>query len=69
MKLEEIKRTLEKIESISGDDEMAHSLEDDLFYDFVDDIASDEFKSKEDIIEAAKEVYKVKTIEFCRWHA
>jgi len=69
MKIEEIKKRIEEIYYCSFDDEQAHCLEDGLFHDFVYAIKNNEYKTVEDIIEASNEVYKVRKIEFERWHA
>lgn len=69
MKIEKIKERIAKIENCKYDDEMAHSYEDDLFYDFVNAIKNGKYETKEEIVKAAKEVYKVRKISFSRWHA
>lgn len=69
MKIEKIKERIAKIENCKGDDEMAHCYEDDLFYDFVNAIKNGKYETKEEIVKAAKEVYKVRKISFARWHA
>ena len=69
MKIEEIKNRIAKIENCKGDNEMAHSYEDDLFYDFVNAIKNGKFETKEEIVKASKEVYKVRKISFMRWRA
>ncbi|OUD23233.1 hypothetical protein [Flavobacterium psychrophilum] len=69
MKIEKIKERIAKIETCKSDDEMAHCYEDDLFYDFVNAIKNGKYETKEEIVKAAKEVYKVRKISFARWHA
>jgi len=69
MKIEEIKKRIEEIYYCSFDNEQAHCLEDELFYDFVYAINNKEYKSIDEIIEASNEVYKVRKINFERWHA
>ena len=69
MKIQEIKERIKKINDLDGDDEMQHVHEDDLFYDFVNAIKNGEYDTKEEIIKASKELYKVRNISFARWHA
>ena len=69
MKIQEIKERIQKINELDGSDEVQHENEDFLFYDFVNAIKSGEYKTKEDIIKAAKEVYKVRDISFGRWRS
>jgi len=69
MKIKEIKERIKKINHLDGDNEMQHVHEDDLFYDFVYAIKNGEYDTKEEIIKASKEVYKVRNISFTRWHA
>jgi len=69
MKIEEVKQRLLKIEKLSHDDEVAHCEEDELFYDFVEAIKDGKYKSKHEIINIATELYKVRDIDFARWHA
>lgn len=69
MKIKEIKERIKKINDLDGDDEVQHTYEDDLFYDFVNAIKNGKYDTKEEIIKASKEVYKVRDISFARWHA
>jgi hypothetical protein len=69
MNTTEIKERIKKINDLDGDDEMQHVNEDDLFYDFVNAIKNGKYETKEEIVKAAKEVYKVRDISFARWHA
>ncbi len=69
MKIQDIKGRIKKINDLDGDDEVQHIYEDDLFYDFVNAIKNGKYDTKEEIIKAAKEVYKVRDISFSRWHA
>lgn len=69
MKIEEVKERLLRIENLSHDDEVAHYEEDELFYDFVEAIKDGKYKSKQQIIDIATELYKVRGIDFARWHA
>ena len=69
MKLYEVKERLAEIERLKYDDETAHSLEDDLFYDFVEAVKDGMYKTKKEIIDVAFELYKVRDIKFARWHA
>jgi hypothetical protein len=69
MDLEIVKKIIATIESCKYNDEMAHILEDDLFYKFVNAIKDGKYKTKKEIIEVANEVYKVRAIEFGRWYS
>lgn len=69
MDVKEVKQILLKIEEHRFDDEMAHYFEDKLFYDFVNAIKNGKYETKEEIIKVAKEVYKVRDINFSRWRA
>ena len=70
MKLQEVKERIEEINRLSKfDDEMAHSNEDDLFYDFVESVKDGKYKTRKEIIEVATELFKVRDIEFARWCA
>jgi len=69
MKLEQIKEKISTIETVKNDDEMAHTYEDELFYKFVKAIKDRKYETKEEIEKLAKEVYKVRSIEFSRWHS
>lgn len=69
MDIKEVKLRIAKIENISGDDEVAHSMEDKLFHEFVESIIQGEYKSWDEIIDVAKELYKVRDIDFERWCA
>lgn len=67
--LEKVKEIIEKINNIKGDDEAAHCEEDDLFYSFVENILNGNYKTKKEIESIATELYKVRDINFARWHA
>ena len=69
MKIQEVKDRLLQIKELEHDDEYAHMYEDELFYDFVESIKDEKYKTKNEIIEVAKEVFKVRDISFSRWHA
>lgn len=69
MKLQEVKERLAKIEHCKDDDEMAHCYEDDLFYDFVETVKDGKYKTRKEMIEVAIELFKVRDIDFARWHA
>ena len=69
MKIQEVKERLAEIEHCKDDDEMAHSYEDDLFYDFVEAVKDGKYKTRKEIIEVAAELFKVRDINFARWHA
>tara|TARA_R100000750_G_scaffold58046_1_gene45541 strand:+ start:622 stop:831 length:210 start_codon:yes stop_codon:yes gene_type:complete len=69
MKIQEVKERVAKIEHCKDDDEMAHSYEDDLFYDFVEAVKDGKYKTRKEIIEVAAELFKVQDINFARGHA
>jgi len=69
MTIEDVKIKLEKIENIKWDDESAHIYEDELFYDFVEAIKENKYKTKKEIIKIATELFKVRSISFARWYA
>lgn len=66
MNLEEIKDKVLKIQEYSHDDEYAHSMEDSLYYEFIQYVASLEDNP---IAELAAAVLKAGDIEFSRWCA
>jgi len=66
MTLEEIKDQITKIDSVKRDDEVAHSMEDDLYYAFVDYLAEYAIEPYKTL---AIELRKVRDIQFDRWHA
>ena len=66
--LDLIKNSLKELKSMKGDDEKAHSFEDDLRTAVLKDIASGKY-SKEECVVFAKEVLKTSKIEFERWCA
>ena len=68
MKLVEVKERLAEIMSLSDDCEVAHVYEDSLFNDFVCAIIAGEYETKDEITTIAVELYKVKKIEFGRFH-
>lgn len=68
MKLEEAKERVSDIRAIRRDDEVAHSREDSLYFDFVYAIA-DGTVSGLSAAEIAKEIIKTREIDFCRWCA
>jgi len=65
MKIEEIKQRVQEIAKNAGDPESAHSMEDELLFDFVRLIAEQD----SEFSAAAKEVLKVAEIDFPRWCA
>lgn len=67
--LDEVKELVKEIDEAKWDDEGAHCLEDDLFYAFVENILKGNYETKEEIETIAKELYKVREIDFERWHA
>ena len=67
--IEDVKKRINKIKDLDGDDEVQHVYEDDLFYDFVESIKNGDYLSKKQIEEVADELFKVREINFSRWHA
>ena len=67
--LEKVNERLVKINNCKDDAEMAHCEEDDLFYDFVENIKKGNYKTKKEIELIATELFKVRDIDFARWHA
>lgn len=68
MNLEYIKQSLKDLEKISDDDEMAHSVEDSMYQDFVDFVSKGDF-DKSELIKMSKELLKSQDIDFARWCA
>ena len=68
MTLKDIKDEIKKIKDEAWDNEMAHSNEDSLREDVLEEIASGNL-SKEECILFAKEVLKTSNISFARWCA
>ncbi len=66
--LEEAIKRVAKIEASKGDDEMAHSMEDELAFDFINELAMGSYAIDE-AIEIAKVVQSTSQIEFSRWCA
>jgi hypothetical protein len=66
MTVEFIKKALEHINLISGDDERAHIAEDSLYHAVVYSIANQECS---DPVLCCKELLNVEEINFERWHA
>ena len=77
MNLEEVKRIRKIIESVIDDPEAAHAYEDRLLDGFVDHVASmyenprfsDPYTYLHELGEMAKELKKIKALEFPRWYA
>lgn len=66
MTIEEIRKRIAEIDSMSGDPEMAHGMEDDLRADFIKYIA----KNGHDPFAAmASEILKTDDMNFPRWYA
>jgi hypothetical protein len=66
MTLEEIQKRIDAIDAIADDDESAHSLEDQLYTDFINYVAS---INNESLAAKAKLVLSTQNIEFSRWCA
>lgn len=67
MNLQEVKDRILTIEDNKHDNEMAHLYEDELFYEFVGAIKEGKYKTKEEIVEVATVLLKVRDIKFTRW--
>ncbi len=65
---ESFRKDIQKIRECAGDYEVAHGLEDKLYKEFVEFVANDKWIDA-DTREMAKEVLKVKDIEFARYCA
>ena len=66
MNLSQVKQKIDEIAASQWDDEAAHSLEDNLYFDFVkhvSEVADGELK------DTALEVLKTKELDFARWCA
>ena len=61
----EITAAVDYIKAVAGDDEAAHSKEDDLYHDFVAFVAT----RNDDIGHLARIVLKTTDINFSRWYA
>ena len=68
MTLEEIKKRVEYIREIKGDDESAHSHEDKLYEDFIR-FCETPGDALANVPLMAQEVLKTKEIDFARWCA
>ncbi len=66
MTLAEVMRRIEYIKSVAGDDERAHSKEDDLHQDVLHNIANGTAESPQ---EMARLALTTSEIEFYRWCA
>lgn len=67
MTLTEAKKRVKFIEEVQCDCEAAHGYEDQLYLDFIEDVATN--INNGDIAEIAKEILKTKQLEFARWCA
>ena len=66
MDLKHIQKIIKQIKNQAGDDEGAHSLEDDLYHNFIEWLSQ---TRKDDIGIMAKEIIKTEKIDFARWCA
>ena len=66
MDLKYIKQEVAKIEAMKGDDESAHSAEDELRAEFIALVAE---AGSPELAAMAREVMKTEQIAFCRWCA
>lgn len=70
MTVNQIHRKVKAILAVVGDDEMAHSMEDQLHLEFITYIASlDGSLSAKALSEKAKAVLKTSNMPFARWCA
>lgn len=69
MTVENAKTMLQQISNLSYDEKVAHQIEDDLYYQFVENIAKGKYASVEEIQEIAKVVVQSANIEFKRYCA
>lgn len=60
---------LSAITSKINDPEIAHSLEDDVYFEFISYIASGKITSIEEVIEVANILKSSKELDFPRWCA
>jgi hypothetical protein len=65
MNLQDVKNNVLKIYEMKGDDESAHSEEDNLHQEVLRQVANGNPEAKE----MAKEALKTLEIDFCRWCA
>lgn len=66
MNLKTIKKRIEQIKQKTDDDGVAHSIEDDLYLDFINYVAKNSKNKK--IKEMALEVLKTNEISFDKWY-
>lgn len=66
MTLEDAVRKINKIENVSADAELAHSLEDGLYLEFIVQVAQ---QGDDNLKAIAKEILKSQDIHFSRWRA
>ena len=66
MTLDEVENRVQKIRACAGDDETAHSMEDDLYRDFIECVATSTLEHYSDM---ARKILETNKIEFARWCA
>jgi hypothetical protein len=66
MKIDYIKQQVELIKQSSSDYEAAHSMEDDLYAEFIHHVADGDFG---ELSEKAREILKTQTFGFARYCA
>lgn len=66
MSKDELRERINKIQENSYDDEVAHSLEDDLYRDFIESLAAGTITSPATM---AKMLLETKKMDFARWCA
>lgn len=62
-----VRERIERISKMSPYDEHCHMEEDELFHNFVKNINAGKYKSLEEVVEIAKELYKVRDLIFDRF--
>lgn len=68
MIIDEIEKKIQEIKNCTSDPEKAHSLEDDLYHEFIRELSKGvvEYNS---ILEKAKMILSTEKLEFPRWCA
>lgn len=69
MNIKDIEDRVKSIDGCQRDDEEAHSREDNLYYDFIEYVASSSGHDGAKLREMAKAVLETKDINFHRWYA
>ena len=69
MKIEEARKRVIAISNCHHDNVVAHIEEDEIFYDFVSAVRNGKYETMKEVKDVAKEVFKVRDIQFVRLHA